>query len=135
MLGHQLLTYLTSTEFLKVLPELFDWLEEKYIPEILETIPSGKNEEISWRPPIGVTSWGFNVSLESIRFAAVNHLCIELGYNGTKRIIEPYSLRRTKEGNLLLYAVRVDNNKVRAYRVDRIESVEITNIHFSLVSN
>jgi predicted nucleotidyltransferase component of viral defense system len=130
MLGHQLPKLPDFEEFFKVLPELFDWLEEKYIPEILETISSGENEETGWRPPIGVTSWGFNISLESIRFAAVNHLCIKLGYNGTKRIVEPYSLRRTTEGNLLLYAVRVDNNEVRAYRVDRIESVEITNNTF-----
>jgi hypothetical protein len=52
--------------------------------------------------------------LETIRFAASNHLCVKLGYHGTQRIIEPYSLRRTQDGNLVLHAVRVDNREHRA---------------------
>ena len=65
--------------------------------------------------------------LETVRFAAANHLCVELGYGGSKRIIEPYSLRRTKDGNLLLYAVKTATSELRAYRVDHIESIEVTN--------
>ncbi len=56
----------------------------------------------------------------------VIHLCVELGYQGTTRFIEPYSLRRTKANDLLLYAVRSDNSEIRAYRVDRIESAAVT---------
>lgn len=130
MLGHQLPKLPNFEEYLDELMELFNWLEKRFIPEPLKIIPSGKGEEIGWYPPSGVTRWGFNVSLESIRFAATNHLCIELGYNGTKRIIEPYSLRRTVQGNILLYAVRVENNETRAYRVDRIESARVTDNMF-----
>ena len=32
-----------------------------------------------------------------IRFAASNHLCVDLTYDGTVRRIEPYSLRQTAE--------------------------------------
>ncbi|MBI4334103.1 MAG: WYL domain-containing protein [Chloroflexi bacterium] len=67
---------------------------------------------------------------EPVRFAAANYLCVELGYGGTKRLIEPYSLRRTKQGFLLLYGVKRETGEVRAYRVDRIESVEVTNQPF-----
>jgi len=130
MLGHQLPKLPNFEEFLDELPELFNWLEKRFIPEPLKTIPGRKGEEIGWYPPAGVTRWGFNIPLESIRFAAVNHLCIELGYNGTKRIIEPYSLRRTTEGNLLLYTIKVGYNEIRAYRVDRIESVRVTDNTF-----
>lgn len=67
------------------------------------------------------------VPLEPVRFAAANYLCVELGYGGTKRLIEPYSLRRTKDGYLLLYAVKTATSELRAYRVDRIESIKVTN--------
>jgi hypothetical protein len=66
------------------------------------------------------------IPLESIRFAAVNHLCVELGYDRSVRLIEPYSLRRTKDGNLILHAIKVETGEGRSYRVDRIESVKVT---------
>jgi predicted nucleotidyltransferase component of viral defense system len=130
MLGHQLPKLPNFEEFLDELPELFNWLEKRFIPKPLKTIPGREGEKIGWHPPAGIRRWGFNIPLESIRFAAVNHLCIELGYHRTNRIIEPYSLRRTTEGNLLLYAVKVNNNEIRAYRVDRIESVKVTDNTF-----
>lgn len=45
-------------------------------------------------------------------------------------LIEPYSLRRTQEGNTLLYALRHETNEWRAYRVERIQSIEITQTPF-----
>ena len=47
-----------------------------------------------------------------------------------KTEIEPYSLRRTQEGNILLYALRHETNEWRAYRVDRIQGAEITETPF-----
>ena len=52
-------------------------------------------------------------------------LCIELDYRDedgrrSVRIIEPYSLRRTQAGHIVLHAVRADNQLHRSYRVDRI---------------
>ena len=32
-----------------------------------------------------------------------DHLCVKPDYDDTTRIIEPYSLRRTREGNLLFF--------------------------------
>jgi len=87
----------------------------------------GKGEEAEWTPPTTVWVWGEKVPLETVRFAAANYLCVELGYGGSKRLIEPYSLRRTKDGNLLLYAVKTTTSELRAYRVDRIESIKVTN--------
>ena len=51
-------------------------------------------------------------------------------YGRFNRLIEPYSLRRTQEGNILLYALRHETKEWRAYRVDRIQGVEITNKPF-----
>lgn len=61
------------------------------------------------------------VPLETIRFAAANHLCVELAYGGSRQLIEPYSLRRTRDGNIILHAVKHDTGEDRSYRVDRME--------------
>jgi len=71
--------------------------------------------------------------LEVIRFAGSNHLCVNLGYDGTKRIIEPYSLRRTQAGDILLHAIRVEDREHRSYKVDKIESAEVLQKSFTPV--
>jgi hypothetical protein len=77
-----------------------------------------------------MTVWGQQVPIEIIRFAAANRLCVDLGYNGSRRLIEPYSLRKTREGNILLHAVRAVDGERRAYRVDKIELAEATHTPF-----
>lgn len=59
--------------------------------------------------------------LEIIRFAASNRLCVDLDYQGRTRRIEPYSLRRTQDVNIILHAWSAERNEHRSYGVDRIE--------------
>ncbi|MCY4419992.1 MAG: WYL domain-containing protein [Gammaproteobacteria bacterium] len=68
--------------------------------------------------------------LEIIRFAASNRLCVDLHYQGSTRRIEPYSLRRTKSGNIILHAHNLDKDEHRGYRVDRILGANVTNQTF-----
>lgn len=61
----------------------------------------------------------------------LGRLCVELDYiddqgRRSARIIEPYSLRRTLAGNIVLHAVRADSGRHRSYRVDRIQSARAT---------
>lgn len=128
MLGHQLPVLPPVEDFWAELPQLFQWLEGETVAPKLEPVPAGGHERIDsrWTPGSTITTWGVGVPLETIRYAATNRLCVELGSNGTTRIIEPYSLRRSSEGNLLLYTTRVDNGRLRVYRVDRIESARVT---------
>ncbi len=69
--------------------------------------------------------------LEKIRFAAANRLLIKLGYDGDTRLIEPYSLARSSEGNLLLCAIKHQTREPRRYRMDRIESISIMEKSFT----
>ena len=69
--------------------------------------------------------------LEIIRFAASNRLCVDLDYQGATRRIEPYSLRRTMEGNIIFHAYNLDKNEHRSYRVDRIQGARVTDQTFS----
>lgn len=130
MLGHQLPALPPFENFWQELPRLFAWLDSKLAPEELPTISIAEGEEPEWTPPPTVWVWGQRVPLEPVRFAAANHLCVELGYGGAKRLIEPYSLRQTKDGYLSLYAVKTAANELRAYRVDRIQSIKVTNTSF-----
>ena len=71
-------------------------------------------------------------SLEIIRFAAGNRLCVNLDYtdnNGRRssRVVEPYSLRQAQNGNVLLYGVRAEDGKIRSYKIDQINDASITN--------
>lgn len=130
MLGHQLPALPPFQDFWKELPRLFAWLNGESVPEDLRPVAAGVDEDAGWRPPATVWVWGQGVPLESVRFAGANYLIVEVGYQGTKRLIEPYSLRRTKDGHLLLYGVKTATGEVRGYRVDRIESIEVTNQPF-----
>jgi predicted DNA-binding transcriptional regulator YafY len=69
--------------------------------------------------------------METIRFAAANRLCVQLDYtkeNGerTAPTIEPYSVRRTSAGDLLLFGVKADTGESRSYRLDRIHAATVT---------
>ncbi len=133
MLGHQLQVLPPFDDFWNELPNIFDWLGGQQEPEKLPSIETEKEiagDDLQWSPPPTIYQWGVGVPLESIRFAAVNHLCVELGYGRSIRLIEPYSLRRTKEGNLILHAIKKESGEARSYRVDRIESIKVTNKPF-----
>jgi predicted nucleotidyltransferase component of viral defense system len=126
MLGHQLPALPPFEQFWGELPGLFDWLEGRSQPAELPAIAMEADEEPGWTPPPTVWTWGAGVSLETVRFAAANRLCIELGYQRRTRVIEPYSLRRSRAGHVLLHAVKADTREHRSYRVDRMESVRVT---------
>lgn len=70
-------------------------------------------------------------TLEIIRFAAANHLCVDLSYDGSVRRIEPYSLRQTAAGFFVLHAIRCDSGEHRSYRVDRMQGATVTSQVFN----
>ena len=130
MLGHQLPALPPVSEFMNALEEVFAWLEGAPAPQ-LQPVPGGHEEiDSDWVAPPTMSRWPDRAPLEPIRFAGANRLLVELGYQGSTRLIEPYALRRSKAGKLLVYAIKANTGEVRAYRVDRIESVQVTDIAF-----
>ena len=95
--------------------------------------------DIVIRPPAGAISvpgMASSAPIEVIRFAASNRLCVELDYVDEQgkpgvRVIEPYSLRRTQAGDIVLHAVRADNQQHRSYRIDRIRGARATQRSFT----
>lgn len=131
MLAHQLPALPSFEQFWVELPEVMEWLHGVVEKVKKEAISFGRESiDETWRPPSMAQAWHTEVPLEKIRFAAANRLCVNLYYKNSYRLIEPYSLRRSKAGKLLLFAVRHNTNEPRSYRVDRIQSAEITNTSF-----
>ncbi len=127
MLEHQVPALLPVQHFWNQLEEFFLWLFGEFKPEKL--VPySGEGGEALIRDRYlrNAVRGDAQSHLEIIRFAATNRICAELKYQGTVRIIEPYSLRRSKIGNVILHAHNVDKNAHRSYRVDRIEDARLT---------
>jgi len=131
MLGHQLPSLPPVESFWEALPAFFSWLREEAVPAAPAAYKLGSGETIirarSLHLPISSAGQS---SLEVIRFAAANRLCVDLDYQGSTRRIEAYSLRETRDGNIILHAWNRDSNAHRSYRVDRIHGAKVTSETF-----
>ena len=127
MLSHQLPVLPPLSDFWDALPEIFTWITSGAPIPQRALIQHGAGE-IAIRSrvlPMGVPLPSRS-TLEIIRFAAANHLCVDLRYDGSLRRIEPYSLRQTAEGFFVLHAIRGDSGEHRSYRVDRMQGATVT---------
>ncbi|HEV8486786.1 MAG TPA: nucleotidyl transferase AbiEii/AbiGii toxin family protein [Blastocatellia bacterium] len=131
MLAHQLPVLPPLADFWDALPEIFNWIsgvaaapQRAHIQHAAGEI-SVRSRVLPMAVPIRSRS-----ALEIIRFAAANHLCVDLTYDGSVRRIEPYSLRQTAEGNFVIHATRSDSGDHRSYRVDRIDTATVTSQAF-----
>lgn len=137
MLKHQLPMLPELEVYWDKLPEFFDWLEGRDTRERVNLAVISGDGQI-YQPSYGNLRLRTRSgkSLEIIRFAAGNRLCVNLDYtdnNGRRRsrVIEPYSLRQAKNGNVLLYAVRADDGHIRSYKIGQINDASMTNRVFS----
>ncbi len=122
MLGHQLPFLPPFEGFWAELDDVFDWLGGGVPVPALQAIPVTDDVD-EWRPARYMTTWNTGAPLELIRFAGANRLKVSVDYRPERgrvgpRVVEPYSLRRSRVGNLLLM-VRNDRGLIRSYRVDR----------------
>jgi predicted nucleotidyltransferase component of viral defense system len=137
MLGHQLPALPPVESFWNALPEFFGWLAETRTPATVAPYPLAAGDQVLRMPAGAFRLPGRSTPfIEVIRFAAANHLCVNLDYideqgRAGTRSIEPYSLRRTQEGNVVLHALRSENQQHRSYRVDRIRGAHITQQTFT----
>ncbi len=132
MLSHQLPVLPPLNDFWDALQEIFAWITHSAEIPQRALIQHGSGE-IAVRTrvlPMGVPI-GSRSTLEIIRFAAANHLCVDLTYDGSVRRIEPYSLRQSAEGYFVLHAIRNDSGEHRSYRVDRMHGATVTSQVFA----
>lgn len=122
MLAHQLPALPPVAAFWDVLPEFFAWLAGGEAVATPAAYVMAAGESVIRERTLALDVPGAaQTHLEIIRFAGANRLCVDLDYQGSTRRIEPYSLRRTRDGNIVLHAYNLDRADHRSYRVDRIE--------------
>ena len=74
--------------------------------------------------------------MSNVVYAARNHLHAVISYDGVERLVEPYSLRRRKTGNLLLYVYEVQRGdratgQIKALKVSEIQSASVSGQAFT----
>jgi predicted nucleotidyltransferase component of viral defense system len=135
MLGHQLPKPLAPFQaFWNALDDVFSWLTGTLVVSALPRAELGR-VDATWEAPKAITSWRHRVPLELLRYAGANRLMVDVDYRAEHgrqgpRRVEPYSLRRTQDGNLVLFVVN-DRGQLRSYRVDRITGIRPTTISFT----
>ncbi|MCL2802564.1 MAG: nucleotidyl transferase AbiEii/AbiGii toxin family protein [Micrococcales bacterium] len=130
MLGHQLPKPLPPfLSHWNALGDVFDWLAG-----LRQTVELPRAEQEGLDPeglsPVAIRTWERGFPLQLLQYSAANRLCVEVNYHAKDgkvgpKIVEPYSLRRTREGNYLLFVVN-DQGLLRSFRVDRIAGMRPT---------
>ena len=128
MLAHQLPQLPPMESFWNDLELFFEWLQGNIQEEKL--VPVSNQDEIIFYPDRIVSAKSVNSMLHRIQFAAANRICIKLRYSNKLRTIEPISLRQAKNGNRIFYGFHREDNKIKAFSLGKIQSVEVTNIPY-----
>ncbi len=135
MLGHQLPSPLPPFEsFWSTLESVFGWLDGTRQIAQLPRAEVGQ-PDATWDAPQAITSWRRQVPLELLRYAGSNRLKVDIDYRAAEgrhgvRRVEPYALRHTRDGNLVLFVVN-DQGELRSYRVDRMAGIRPTAVPFT----
>ena len=130
MLGHQLPKPLPPFEsHWDTLDDVFGWLSGTRPQAELPRAGFGSLDQ-TWTPPVAIRSWRRGFPFELLRYAAADRLRVEIDYRAKEgrqgpRIVEPYALRRTRQGTYRLFVVN-DRGLLRSYSVDRIAGVRPT---------
>ena len=125
MLGHQLPSPLPPFAiFWSTLDDVFAGLAGERLAVMRPRAELEADLDPAWVPPRAITTWRRGFPFELIRYAGANRLKIDVDYQAKDgrrgpRRVEPYSLRQTRDGTLLLFVVN-DRGQLRGYRADRI---------------
>ena len=131
MLARQLPDLPSPGVFISRLGPVIQWIDGP-APEqtpILASAPSRPGENLF--APASVQFTGGGTSLEAIRFAGANRLAVRFMYNDTLRTVEPYSLRRPRTGNILVYGWELESSQIKAFKLDKISDVVVTREPYS----
>jgi len=147
-LRHQLQMLPPVEEFLSALRDVLGWMLGTASPAELPAVPGKQHEaavpaERFWRRDARTLTRGIGgqqgtyhgSSIERLRYAARNRLLAQVTYNGVNRVVEPYSLRVPKTGNLLVYVYELQRGGapgggIKALKVADLGPVHVTGRSF-----
>ena len=128
MLAHQLPNLPPLESFWQDIPPFFEWLNSKLNEQTLAS--AGKKDETVFQLGRVVNAYSVNPALQRIQFAAANRICIELRYHDKVRTVEPLSFRTASSGNRLFYGYEREVGHTKAYALEKIQGVNVTNIPY-----
>ncbi len=132
MLSHQLQELPPIESYFSALPKFFAWLQTGSIRSLSPIAQIQENEITLWESSMNLYfKHDTKVWLEVIRFAAINHLCVDLTYKQSDHCIEPYSLRRATDGKIILHAIRISDDAHCVYKIENIETARVTKQSFA----
>jgi predicted nucleotidyltransferase component of viral defense system len=149
-LRHQLPVLPPVGDFVTALREILEWLLG-LAPSApaLASVPARRDEALVprvpfARPAVVTGSLGLGVRVEAgtwplgayggkmdrVRYAARNRLLARIRYHGVTRVVEPYSLRTPRTGNLLLYVFELERGfgpgeGIKAFKVEELGDVQV----------
>lgn len=129
MLAHQLPALPKLDDMLVRAAGLLAWIEADAAPQPSLPRHSFGRADVLFAPA-GIQFVSGGSALETIRFAGANRLLLEFNYSGRRRRVEPYSLRRPKTGNLLLYAWERESGQIKAFKIAEIHQSTVTDETF-----
>jgi len=121
-----------TQRLLDALPEIFTWMTSS-APLLQQAVIQRGAGEVAIRTrvlPMGVPLRSRS-TLEIIRFAAANYLCVDLTYEGSLRRYRTVFFAPDSGGLFVLHAIRADSGEHRSYRVDRMQGATVTSQVFS----
>jgi predicted nucleotidyltransferase component of viral defense system len=128
MLAHQLPTLPPLESFWDDIEPFFDWIEGNLKEEQL--VSYSKIDEEPYQPGrvFGISL--LNSIINKIQFATANRVCISFTYHNKARIVEPFSFRRAKNGNPLIYGYEKDADTPKSFSLHKIQDLSITNLPY-----
>ena len=120
---------IVKDEFLSLIVEILRPLATPKISSYVEALPVSGRSYISI--PQRFYTGAYRNPIEILTQAGRNRLMVKMRYKSEIRLIEPYSLRLTKDGNLTLFGWQQGDYHIKQFRVDRIQNIELSNQSFS----
>ena len=134
MLAHQLPQLAPADGIIaRIAGGLLEWLDRRRPAPAVRLQPVGASAGETPLAAPTVHFWGTSAgpALERIRFAGAHRLYVLFDYNGKHRVVEPYSLRRARAGNVLLYAWELTAGQIKAFDLSKIANLRVGSASFS----
>jgi len=130
MLDRQLPALPAPDQFWDEIPAVMRWLHGEEERPVLPELAPDRPVDSSWQPPSMCSAWDRKSRLELVRFAAANRICVNLQHEGSGFLVEPYSLHRSTNGDLLLGAALHGTDETKTFPVGRIKDIALSETAF-----
>jgi len=119
---------IVKDEFLTLIVKVLPFLSTPKVSAYVEALPTARRSYISI--PQRFYTGAYRSPVEILTQAGGNRLMVKMVYKNEPRLIEPYSLRVTKDGNLTFFGWQEGDYHIKQFRLDRIQNIEVTDKSF-----